>query len=116
METLTTTTTKVEEKVEQGEALKTLEKKEINSIVFIVFAEQLGFVSPFITIAENACKGKDIPSFMKKFFKIESKVIYKKMLEKYSEKEIREWWDRYYEVLLSTYEDAISKQEDGIPF
>lgn len=93
------------------------ELKEVRSIIFIMFAEFLGYESALIEWAEKICKGSHPPKFVEEILKIEAITIFKEMQKDYTLKEIRKWYDEFYPVILEEYEQKLIEQEkDDLPF
>lgn len=91
--------------------------KEIRKPLFVVFAEFLGYESPIISWAEQICLGKMLPPFQQKIVDIDAISIFKKMQEEYTLKEIKEWWDNFYPVVLVDYDKRLEALEkDDLPF
>lgn len=107
----TSTTTIEETKVET-----ITEGKVINNILFVVFAEFLGYESPIIQWAEDACKGKSIETFKARILNVDACSIFKKMQEKYTIDEIKKWWNEFYPILLEEFEENLKKSESDLPF
>lgn len=95
------------------------EKKpiEVNSILFIMFAEFLGYESPLIAWAEKICNGVSAPLFVETILKIEASTIFKEMQKEYTIAEIRSWYDQFYPVILQDYDVKLMEMnKDDLPF
>ena len=90
---------------------------EVNPIVFIMFAEFLGYESPLIKWAEMICSGISAPKFVEKILQVEASTIFTEMQKEYSLKEIRNWYDQFYPLVLEQYEEKIKGKDLGdLPF
>ena len=95
------------------------EKKplEVNSIVFIMFAEFLGYESPLIAWAEKICNGISAPKFVEKILQVEASTIFHEMKKEYTIAEIRSWYDQFYPLILEDYDLKIMEMEfSDLPF
>lgn len=101
------------------------EKEEplfIQTPVFILFAEILGYVSPFLEYAEDWCNPeKPMPlSCIKTFLEREAKVIYDDMLAEFTEEEIHQLYVNFYNTGLDYLDEDLkekNKAMDGtLPF
>lgn len=103
METKTETITKVN--------TVTDDKKEIvvESPLFILFAEFLGYVSIFNKIAEEWCNGNVPQIHIQKVVIVEAKCILRQMKKDYSIEDIREFYNMYYPLILEEYAEKLKK-------
>lgn len=101
------------------------EKEEILLIqtpVFILFAEFLGYNSLLIEMAENWCNpNKSMPSKnIQTLLEREARTIYDEMLELYSEEEIHELYKMFYTCGLDELENDLNEKRkkagDDLPF
>lgn len=112
-----TATAVVEEKKEKKE-----EALFIQTPIFLLFAEYLGYVTKFIELAENWCDPKKpMPStMMKTFLEREARSIYDMMLEKYTEEQINELYVNFYPLGLDDCELDLNEKRkangDDLPF
>lgn len=85
--------------------------------VFILFAEYLGFVSYFVTMAEDWCNPKKpLPSKqIKTLLEREAKSIYDEMLETWSEDDINKLYHNFYPCGLDELEEDL-KEKNDLPF
>lgn len=90
--------------------VKNNELEEINKIVFVLFAEFLGYESPFTQWAEDICNNKDYEDFQIKLVERDADYIFRKMQEEYTLEEIRGWYDEFYSVILAEYDKKIKAQ------
>lgn len=115
--TSTTTAT-----VEECEVLKEDEHLFIQTPIFILFGEYLGYVSSFIEHAENWCNpSKPMPTqFMQTFLEREARSIYDDMLADFSEDEINKLYKTYYLCGLDALDEDLKakrkKNGDDLPF
>lgn len=113
MDKETNTQTIVEEKTTVVE----VKPIEVRNVVFILFAELLGYVSPLIKWCDKVANNETIPPHMNNIIKIEAQIIYKKMRQKYSDVELREWYDKFYPLVLEDVDEIAIKQElSDLPF
>ena len=96
------------EKEVNGNIKQNVELTEINKIVFVLFAEFLGYESPFVNWAENICEDKDYEDFQVTLVERDADYIFSKMTEEYTLEEIRGWYDEYYNILLKDYAEKIN--------
>lgn len=87
--------------------IKQFSDKVIETPIFIIFAEYLGYFSKFAKTAEEWCEGKIPELFMQKFMRIEAKSIYNQMMKDYTLEEVRYWYDAYYKIIIKEYEDKL---------
>lgn len=94
----------------------------IQTPIFILFAEYLGYVSELIEMAEDWCNpAKPMPSKnIQILLDREARTIYDEMLEEYSEEEIHNLYKRFYSCGLDDLEDDLiqKRKDDGedLPF
>lgn len=103
MSTETQTTTVTEVKVGK-------EKKEIRveSPLFIIFAEFLGYVSIFNKMAEDWCNGKVPQEHIQKVLIMEAKCIFRQMKKDYELEDIKEFYNLYYPLILEEYAEKLT--------
>lgn len=93
--------------------------KEIHPAILIMYAEFLGYVSPILDMAEKICSGEILDDEINKFIKVEASFIFKKMQDEYTLKDLRGWYDDFYDVIFKEYENNIknpkTKKEDTKP-
>lgn len=106
----TTTTTVVTETKTETTSEKVL--KSIHPAILIMYGEFLGYVSPILSLAEKVCKGETIDEDVMKFIKVEATFIFMKMQEEYTLKELRGWYDDFYNVVFKEYETNINKLKE----
>ena len=100
-----------------GTTVTTVVREEINPIVFIMFAEFLGYESPLINWAEMICTGISAPKFVEKILAVEAKTIFTEMQKEYNISEIRNWYNQFYPLVLEQYELKIMEMEmSDLPF
>ena len=106
-------------------ATETVDKEEILFIqtpIFILFAEYLGYVSAFVEHAENWCNPiKPMPKpYIKTLLEREARSIYDQMLKTYSEDEIRNFYMNFYpcglDELDTDLKEKRKKDGDDLPF
>ena len=84
-------------------------EKKIETPIFIIFAEYLGYVSRFNELAVNWCEGKVPEVYIQKLLMMEAKSIFRQMLKDYTLEKIQYWYDTYYPVIICEYEEKLSK-------
>lgn len=107
MSTKTKTVTKVDTKVGKAGVIS------VESPLFIIFAEFLGYVSIFNKIAEDWCDGKVPEVHIQKVVIMEAKCILRQMKKDYKPKEIREFYNMYYPLILEEYDEKLAKMVQG---
>lgn len=87
------------------------EEKElvINPPLFLAFAEYLGFVSGVIKWVDDWCAGKKIEDYKKSIIRTDALNIYHEIKKYFTDKEIKEWYDEFYEIILFEYDENIKK-------
>ena len=103
MNTQTKTVTKVDAKVDDVKEIK------VESPLFIIFAEFLGYVSIFNKIAEEWCNGNVPQIHIQKVVIVEAKCILRQMKKDYSIEDIREFYNMYYPLILEEYDEKLAK-------
>jgi hypothetical protein len=89
----------------------TKEPKPINKVIFLIFAEYIGYVSDFVEYAEKICNGKEeVHDTIKKLIELDADYIFKKMKEEYTLEEIRGWYDEFYPLLIKEYETSLNEK------
>jgi hypothetical protein len=84
------------------------QEKIIQTPVFIIFAEYLGYVSRFNQIAVDWCDGKVPETYIQDLLIMEAKSIFRQMKKDYTIEEIQYWYDTYRPVILKDYEDKLA--------
>ena len=84
------------------------QEKIIQTPVFIIFAEYLGYVSRFNQIAVDWCDGKVPENYIQDLLIMEAKSIFRQMKKDYTIEEIQYWYDTYRPVILKDYEDKLA--------
>jgi hypothetical protein len=98
------------EKEVNGNIAQNVELTEINKIIFVLFAEFLGYESPFVKWAEDICEDKEYEDFQLTLVERDADYIFEKMKEEYTLEEIRGWYQEYYDVLLKEYAEKINSK------
>lgn len=90
---------------------------KVHPALFLLFAEFLGYVSPFIEWAEKACT-KGIEDYQKKILKMDSFTIFERMKKEFDVKTIKEHWDSLHDVAIKKYETKLKDIEaiENLPF
>lgn len=94
----------------------------IQTPIFILFAEYLGYVSKLVEFAEDWCDiRKPMPSKMiQTLLDREARTIYDEMLEEFTEEQIHEFYETLYPCSLDEIEeDLIQKRKENgedLPF
>lgn len=93
------------------------ETKVIDNIIFLYFAEYLGYESPLLKWADKICENKMVPDFILKLIDLDSKMIFNKMKTELTVSEIKDWYDQYYVFILNEYDEKIKKYKNSLlPF
>lgn len=114
MEVNTNTTTPTNVGVKEWEGnfadLKNNESPiQVECPIFIIFAEYFGYVSRFTKYAEDWCDGKVPEIHVQKFMMIEAASMFRQMKIDYNIEEIRDYYNRYYPLILEEYCDKLAK-------
>ncbi len=104
MESITKTTT------QQAEENTSNDEIIVQTALFIIFAEYLGYISPFNKIATDWCDGQEPDAYNRRLLEIEAKCILRQMKKDYGIDKIRFWYNTYYPVVI---EDLEKKLNDG---
>lgn len=110
----TVNTEEKEKKVEKALSVKDFAedtKHVVKAPVFIMFAEYLGFVSKVIDWAEDWCNGNKPDDYKAKIIETDAICLFNQAKKKYTEDELAEWYDLFYEVILSDYDNNIKNLE-----
>ena len=99
------------EKEVNGNVINNVEEQEINKVLFVLFAEFIGYESPFVNWAEDICEGVECEKFKRQLVERDADYIFKKMKEEYTIDEIKRWYEEFYDVLLKEYEDKLKAIE-----
>ena len=100
----TSTATLVQEKNEPKEL-------KMETPLFIIFAEYLGYVSRFIKIAEDWCNGKIPKPYVQKAMNVEALCMYRAIKDDMTDDEVRYWYDTYYPIILAEYDEKLSQMQ-----
>ena len=120
-----TTTSTAETTPKEDTKNGTKEEEEalfIQTPIFILFAEYLGYVSDFLDIAENWCNPtKPMPKqYMITLLEREARAIYDRMLEDFSEDEIHSLYVHYLPCGLDELNEDLKEKRteagDDLPF
>ncbi len=95
--------------MDKNEITEQKNKKSINKFTFILFAEFVGYESPFIEWVENMCKGEKLEDFQLKLIERDSDYILKEMLKEFDEDSIKEWFFEFYDIILKDYDETLKK-------
>ena len=110
----TVNTEEKEKNVEKALSIKDFAentKHVVKAPVFIMFAEYLGFVSKVIDWAEDWCNGNKPDDYKVKIIETDAICLFNQAKKKYTEDELAEWYDLFYEVTLSDYDNNIKNLE-----
>lgn len=83
---------------------------KMNTPVFIIFAEFLGYVSKFNKIVNDWCDGKVPDEFIQKIINVEARCILHQMKKDYTVQTMRYWFNTYYPVVIKEIEDKIANK------
>lgn len=101
--TMQTTTQQVEENASNDEIT-------VQTALFIIFAEYLGYISPFNKIASDWCDGHKPDVYNKRLLEIEAKCILRQMKKDYGIDKIRFWYNTYYPVVIEDLEKKLNDE------
>lgn len=79
----------------------------IESPLFIMFSEYLGYISKLGKYAEDWCDGKVPESHVQKVLMVEAKSIYRQMIKDYDMDTIKDYYKTYYPIILKEYDDKL---------
>lgn len=112
-----TTTVNTEEKeknVEKPSSVKDFAertKRTVKAPLFIMFAEYLGFVSNVIDWAEDWCKGNQPDEYKVKIIETDAICLFHQAKKKYTDDELADWYNEFYDVILSDYDKNLKNLE-----
>lgn len=109
----TTTQTNVDE---IAQLLETMPHENVRKPLFLMFAEFLGYASPIVHWAEEACKNPALPKFKRNVIDMDASVIFEKMKKEMGIPYIQECWVNLYPILFQEYDQQLAKMEDDLPF
>lgn len=111
------TSTLAEVHTAEMEASMEVVQMRVHPALFLIFAEFLGYVSPFIEWAELACT-KGVVDYQKKILKMDAFVIFERMKKEFDVKTIKEYWDSLHDVAIKKFEAKLKEIEDieNLPF
>lgn len=85
-------------------------KYNISAPLFIMFAEYLGYVGKTLEWVDKWCNEKVVPEeYKRKFIETEAKTVLNEAKKKFSIKQLREYYDEIYEVILYMYDDNLKE-------
>ena len=112
---VTTVNTEEKEKnVEESSSVKDFAertKRTVKAPLFIMFAEYLGFVSKVIDWAEDWCKGNQPDEYKTKIIETDAICLFNQAKKKYTDDELADWYDEFYDVILSDYDKNLKNLE-----
>lgn len=95
-----------------NDEVKIIDNENVSVIpapIFLLYAEYLGYVSPLIEWAEDWCyDAKKTENWKKNVIRCEANHIFKKVMEEYTTKELRGYYDEYYPVVFKFYEECLN--------
>jgi len=86
-------------------------ERKVKAPLFLMFAEYLGLVSKVITWAEDWCNGNKPSDFKRKVIETDASNLFKIAKRVYTKEELAEYYDEFYEVILSEYDENLKKLE-----
>lgn len=86
-------------------------KRTVKAPLFILFAEYLGFVSKIITWAEDWCDGNQPSSYKVNAIETDAICLLNKVKKQYTEEELIDWYDEFYDVILLEYDINLKNLE-----
>lgn len=81
---------------------------KVETPLFIIFAEYMGYCSRFIKLAEKWCDGEVPPIHIQKVMRLECLAIKRKMEQDYTREDVRTWFVQYYEPILKELDDKLT--------
>lgn len=110
----TVNTEEKEKNVEKALSIKDFAedtKHVVKAPVFIMFAEYLGFVSKVIDWAEDWCNGNKPDDYKVKIIETDAICLFHQAKKKYTDDELADWYDEFYDVILSDYDKNLKNLE-----
>ena len=110
----TVNTEEKEKNVEKPSSVKDFAertKRTVKAPLFIMFAEYLGFVSNVIDWAEDWCKGNQPDEYKAKIIETDAICLFNQAKKKYTDDELADWYDEFYDVILSDYDKNLKNLE-----
>lgn len=112
--TMETKQTEIQTKVEEWDGnLADLnqygEGRTIETPIFIIFGEYLGYVSRFTKLAEDWCEGTVPQPHVQKVMMVEANCMFHEMKKEYGVEKIVEFYDRFYPIILEEYDEKLKK-------
>lgn len=96
--------------VEEKPSVNLSTKYNISAPLFIMFAEYLGYVGKTLEWVDKWCTEKVEPEeYKRKFIETEAKTVLNEAKKKFSIKQLREYYDEIYEVILYMYDDNLKE-------
>ena len=95
--------------IDYGEEAKNHKECVVQTPVFILFAEYLGYVSQFNKKAEDWCDGKVPEVHIQKIMILEAQCIFRQMKKDYSLDAIKYYYESYYPLILKEYVDKLAE-------
>ena len=89
--------------------MNALENEEINKVLFVLFAEFLGYESAFVDWAEDICEGVVVEDFIRTLVERDADYIFYQMTKEYTLAEIRGWFNEFYDVILKEYDESLKE-------
>ena len=108
---INSTKTMIKQESDKTEDKKNDDVIAIKAPIFLLFAEYIGFVSGVIDWVEDYINGKTTPDFKMKVIEEDALCLEKKIMKKYTRDEILSWYQSFYDIVLSDYEEKINKLE-----
>lgn len=110
----TVNTEEKEKNVEEALSIKDFAehtKRVVKAPLFIMFAEYLGFVSKVIDWAEDWCNGNQPDEYKAKIIETDAICLFNQAKKKYTEDELAEWYDVFYDLILADYDINLKNLE-----
>jgi hypothetical protein len=82
---------------------------KMDTPVFLIFAEFLGYVSKFNKIANEWVEGKFPEEYIQKIMNAEARCILHQMKKDYTVQTMRYWFNTYHPVVLKEIEEKLAK-------
>lgn len=99
----------------QADFVRIAKPLKFRAPLFIVFADYLGYVSEYLDSALSWCEGAPPAKEVQQFLAIEAMCIYRAMISDYTLSEIKEWYEVYWPIFLSEYDEKLKslEKQDG---
>lgn len=84
-----------------------MDEIKMEAPILIIFAEYLGYISPFTETAEKWCEGTIPMPHMQMVMMTEAKCILRQMKKDYTVEQMHEFYNEYDELILEDYKKRL---------